>query len=434
MPDINGYNGIDMANIASINGQDVPAGGGGGVSESNTGILYFEAGGFNGQVPDANEYFGDQAVSLYRVQLDTKTNIVRMKSNRYHTFCLDTSGNLYSAGYTNQGYIGRTISSDGHQFVQCLTSVSKFTPHDNGCWAIKTDGTLWWCGNIGYYANSTDTGQSTTISNYGWLQFGSDTDWIDIDCWNQYPYATAAIKGGTGSEYMYSCGYNAFGKTGFGTTSGFTKPFTRVKSDASTNWAETIDKISIAYDATLVVTTGGKLFAMGEANYGALGQGNMTDQFYPIQVGTDTDWDIPYAKARTCSYCIKTDGSLYGSRSSIYEWGIGPTVADRTYRQIGTDTDYQDLRVIENSASFGKKIIFAKKNNEWKVNWDYYITPPSFTGNTANKAPTTDNGWNTINELLDGNDISVGIYDIMLTHKDNNAAAGETMTVATRAT
>ena len=434
MPDISEYNGVDMANIASINGQDVPAGEGGGVSESSTGILYFEAGGFNKTVPDADEYFGDEAVSLYKAQLDTKTSITRMKSSRYHTFMMDGSNKLYSAGYTNQGYMGRAVSSNGHQFVECLTSVSKFATHDNGCWAIKTDGTLWWCGNISQYAASGDTGHSTTISNYGWKQFGSDTDWIDIECWNNYPYVTVAIKGGSGSEYLYSCGYNQFGKTGLGTKSGTTKPFTRVKSDSSTNWSETIDKVSIGYDATLIVTTGGKFFAMGEANYGAMGQGNTTDQLYPIQIGTDTDWDIPYARARSCSYCIKTDGSLYGSRASIYEWGIGPTTADRTYRQIGTDTDYQDLRCIENFASFGKKIIFAKKNNEWKVNWDYTITPPSFTGNTANKSPSTNNGWNTINELLDGNDISVGISDIMITMKDNNAQAGETLTVATRAT
>ena len=347
---------------------------------------------------------------------------------------LDDANKLYSAGYTNQGYIGRTISSNGHQFVECLTSVDKFVAHDNGCWAIKTDGTLWWCGNINQYANSGDTGQSTTISNYGWKQYGSDTDWIDIDCWNQYPYTTFAIKGGSGSEYLYAAGVNTAGKTGLGTTSGTTKPFTRVKSDSSTNWDEPIAKVSSGYDSTLVVTVSGKLFAMGEGNYGATGQGNNTDRTFPIQVGTDTDWDIPYAKARTCSYCIKTDGSLYGSRASLFEWGIGPTTADRTYRQIGTDTDYQGLRCIENSASFGKKIMFAKKNNTWYANWDYTITVPSFTGNTANKSPSTNNGWNTINQLLDGNDISVGINDLMLTHKDNNAQAGETLTVATKAT
>jgi alpha-tubulin suppressor-like RCC1 family protein len=347
---------------------------------------------------------------------------------------IDDANKLYSAGYTNTGYIGRTVSSNAHQFVECLTSVDKFAAHDNGCWAIKTDGTLWWCGSISQYAASGDTGQSTVTSSNGWLQYGSDTDWIDIECWTGYPYVTMAIKGGAGSEYLYTCGYNNFGKTGLGTTSGTAKPFTRVKSDAVTDWSETISKVSIGYDATLVVTTGGKLFAFGEGNYGALGQGNTTDSSYPVQAGTDTDWSIPYARARTCSYCIKTDGSLYGSRGSTSEWGMGPTTADRTYRQIGTDTDYEDLRCIENSTSFGKKVLFGKKNGVWYANWDSYITAPSFIGNTASKAPSTNNTWSTINDLLDGNDISVGINDLMLTNKDNNGSAGETLTVATAAT
>ena len=91
MPEINKYNGVNMADIASINGQNVPAGGGGGVSESSAGLLYFEGGGFNTRLPDAQEIYGSNAVSLYKVQLSTRTDIVKIKDGNYHTFALETT-------------------------------------------------------------------------------------------------------------------------------------------------------------------------------------------------------------------------------------------------------------------------------------------------------------------------------------------------------
>jgi len=435
MPDIAKYSGIAMADIAKISGQTVASGGGGGVSESSTGILYFEGGGFNSRLPDAQEFYGDSAISLYKAQLSTRTDIVKIKDGQYHTFAIDSSGNLYSSGFTNTTRMGRAVSSDEHQLVQCLTSVSKFAPHDNGCWAIKTDGTLWWCGTISQYADSGDTGTGSNSSpNYQWSQFGSDTDWIDIDCFPAFPAVTIAIKGGSGSEYLYSCGTNFWGKTGLGTTSGSAKPFTRVKSGASTDWTETIEEISVGYGATMVVTKSGKLFACGDANDGHLGQGDATDHLYPIQVGTDTDWDIPYAKTRLAGYCRKTDGSLYCSRRTAFYYNIGPATSDRTYGQCGTDTDYEEFLSHETTASSGIQILFAKKNGAWYANWGAVLPVNSFAGNTSTKSPTTDNTWVSINSLLEGNDVTVGINWILCNYKENNQNLGEVVTIATAAT
>jgi alpha-tubulin suppressor-like RCC1 family protein len=434
MPDISEYNGIQMANIASINGQDVPAGSSG-PSESNTGVLYFEGGGFNSRVPDAQEFYGEHAVSLYKAQLSTRTDIVRMKCNNWHMFALDSSNNLYSMGYTNLNRMGRAVNGDGHQLVQCLTNVAKFSPFDQGCWAIKTNGELWWCGNCSQFAASSDTGTGTTNStNYGWSQFGSDTDWIDIDAYVNFPTGGLAIKGSTGSEYLYAAGSNYFGRLGVGTTSGSTKPWTRVKSDATTNWTETIAEISCGYNASAVVTKSGKFFAFGDANDGALGQGNTTDSFYPIQIGTDTDWEKPFMKSRLCLYAIKTDGSLYGSRRATFYFNIEPANSDRTYQQIGTDTDYEDLITIEHTASLGNEFIFAKKNGAWYANWDANLAPGFFMGNTSFKNTPGSNVWSSINQMLDGNDINVGINTVMLTFRENNQALGEVLLVATSAT
>jgi len=434
MPNINGYNGIDMANIASINGQDVPTGESG-VAESNTGLLYFEAGAFNSRLPDAQVIFPDKSTSLYKAQISTRTDIILIKDGNYHTFALDSSNNLYSYGYTNLNSLGRSYSTTpAHELGLALTNVSKFAPHVDGCWAIKTDGTLWWCGNISQYANNGDTGTSSTNSGAGlWKQFGSDTDWIDIDSFPSFAYTCIAIKGSTGSEYLYSCGNNYFGRTGVGTTAGSTKPWTRVKENSTTDWSETIDKVSIGYHASMVVTKSGKLFAFGDANEGHLGQGNTTDSSYPVQVGTDTDWDIPYAKARLQGFAIKTDGSLYGSRRLTYNYNIGPASSNRTYGQCGSDTDYEELVTHESSSNSGKQMVFAKKNGTWYVNWGLTLPANSFAGNTSNSVSPSDNTWVTINNLLEGNDITVGINWVHLSFKEINQSLGETLIIATAA-
>ena len=334
-------------------------------------------------------------------------------------------------------FIGRSTSGTGNEsykLVQTLTGVSKFAPHQNGCWAIKTNGTLWWCGSISSYAASGDTGQSTISVNYGWLQYGSDTDWIDIDAFPNFPTACVAIKGSTGSEYLYSCGSNYWGRLGVGTTSGSTKPWTRVKSYSTTNCSETIEKVSIVYQATLIVTKGGKFFAIGDGNDGLLGQGNTTDHLYPVQVGTDTDWDIPYAKPRLIGYCIKTDGTLYGSTRSSSFFGIQPTTQDRTYRQIGTDTDYEDLRTVEYNATQTGEVIFAKKNGSWdNLNYDSSFASGSWMGNTSTLSPPTTNTWVTINSVLGGNDLTVTVKDVLISYKNGNASAGVIVTFATAA-
>jgi alpha-tubulin suppressor-like RCC1 family protein len=435
MPDIAKYSGITMADIAKISGQTVASGGGGGVSESNTGILYFEGGGFNQSLPDAQEYFGDAAVPLYKAQLSTRTDIVEMKPGQYHIYALDSSNNLYSCGHANTANMGRAVSNDAHQFVQTLTSVSKFAPTDQGCWAVKTDGTLWWCGQIGSFADNGDTGTgSVSTPQYQWSQFGSDTDWIDIDCFPTFPVTALAIKGGTGSEYLYSAGQNFWGRTGLGTTSGSAKPWTRVKSDATTDWAETIADISIGYSSSIVVTKSGKLFAFGDAQNGHLGQGDQTDYLYPIQVGTDTDWATCYAKARFAGFAIKTNGTLYSAGHASYYYNIQPSTQDRTYRQIGTDTDYELIRSMERDTAESKYMLWAKKNGTWYVNWGQTLLAGSFIGNTSNKLPATDNTWYTINQFLEGNDVTVSVNYPLMGFRDNNQNLGDVLTIATAAT
>lgn len=432
------FSGISDTLIAAFNGKRLADAeeGGGGISappEEDTGIIYFEAGGFNSDIIDADEIFSDASISLYKAQISDRTDIVSIQANPYHIFALSSTGVLYSAGSTNLGWIGRSTTgtgNEGYKLLETLTSVSKFSPHAQGCWAVKTDGTLWWCGSISSYAQAANIpNQITTIASSEWKQYGTDTDWVDVWGFPSYPYIAFATKGGAGSEYLYTCGYNQYGKTGLGTTSGVTYGWTRVKSDASTDWAETVDWVDASYYATTVVTKSGKLFCMGEGQYHGCGQGTTTDQLYPIQVGSDTDWVKSYDLGRGGAFAIKSTGEIYSSISNTSYWEVRPSIADRTFRQCGTDSDYEDIRIHKATSATGAEVIFKKSTDG---NWYFNCNQTFYALGGAVSATNGADNWLTINEALQGNDMTRtdSIEDILITFKNNNQTLGEIFTFA----
>lgn len=433
-------NGIGLANIAKINDQDVDTG----IatpSEDNTGMLYFEKSliARSNTVPDTIEHLPADVPAVYKHALHTNTDIVRLRFNAWGYFGLDSSGVLYSAGYTNTSYLGRTIGSAGSgteakDFAQTLTSVARFDAHGNGAWAIKTDGTLWWCGSISLFANTGDTGQSTTTASNQWLQYGSDTDWVDIVCWQQYPNKTIAIKGTGTSKFLYVAGDNANEGLPVGTTSGSTKPFTRAKSGASTDLAESFDAggLDIGYENGLAVASNGKLYAWGEGNSGVLGTGTTTDSLYCIQVGTDTDWSLPFVYCgRNAGLCIKTNGTLYMSTNSTSSLGIQPASANRTYQQVGTDTDYEDFRYAHRTTSGSQDLIYIKKGGAWYANWDSQISYPHSFGGSSNKAAPSTNTLVALNTFLEGSSVTATITEIRFMFINASTTNGQNLWICT---
>lgn len=429
------FSGIDASLIAAFSGRSFVEGGGGtsAPSEVDTGIIYFEAGGFNSNIIDANSIFSAASTSLYKAQISDRTDIISIQANSFHVFALSSAGVLYSAGSTNTSQLGRTTSGTGNEaynFVQSLTSVSKFSPHSNGCWAIKTDGTLWWCGNINSYALANNIpNQTVNYVNNGWLQYGTDTDWVDIWGFPSYPYIAFATKGGAGSEYLYTCGYNQYGRTGLGLTSGVTYGWTRVKSDASTNWTETVDWVDSSYYGTAVVTKSGKLFLMGDGAYHGCGQGVTTDRLYPIQVGTDTNWTKAYDAGQAGAFAIKSTGEIYSSTSNTSFYEVRPSITDRTFRQCGTGSDYEDIRIHKATNGTGNEVIFKKSTDgNWYLNCNqtFYAL-----GGTVAQSNGGADDWRTINEALQGNDMTRtgSIEDILITYKNNNQTLGEIITI-----
>lgn len=72
-----------------------------------------------------------------------------------------------------------------------------------------------------------------------------------------------------------------------------------------------------AATTSMAVTGGDELFTWGNNSVGQLGLGDTTDRQSSTQVGSDSDWDIPYHSGSdtgdSFSIVIKTDGTIWGS-------------------------------------------------------------------------------------------------------------------------
>lgn len=333
-------------------------------------------------------------------KLSDITGVQKISANYYNYAVLKTNGDLYVGGWSAANALGLNSTdandaiNNGGMFLT-LTGVSKLECHSFGMFAIKTNRTLWWTGNISNYLNTTGTGAAYTNSQYQWTQVGTDTDWVDISAeWNS-PYTAIAIKGSSGSQYLYSCGSNTNYGTGLGTGSGSTLQFTRVKSAASTDLAESFSEIYTSYSSCLAVTESGKLFSWGENGYGVLGDGTTTDKPYATQVGTDTDWSKVWVN-RYGGFAMKTNGAMYMSTSRS-SWRIEPNL-NKVFTQIGTDTDYEDLALYKGGSSYNY-LVFAKKSGAWYVSSGSTNDAGSWVGDTAQSATTADS-WVSLSSYM----------------------------------
>lgn len=117
---------------------------------------------------------------------------------------------------------------------------------------------------------------------------------------------------------LWAWGGNWFGQLGLGDTD---RRYFPVQVGADTNWQSVV----AGWGHTLALRTDGTLWAWGSnALAGELGLGDTDNRHFPIQVGTDTNWQSIVASDYSHTLAIKTDGSLwawgYNERSQL---GLG---------------------------------------------------------------------------------------------------------------
>ena len=322
MPDINQKNGIDMANIASINGQGIPAGGYDAstdtgtftedLPDTNTGMIYYGGSFHVGR--DENSFIKAVRV-LYSSDKDGVFGIVKQNSKNWTKF--ETNSSSF-AGIDTDGKLWMMGSSTGntHQQsdVETLTQVTGVGDSDTGWTDVSVgeyhvmainSGKLYGLGRN----NEKQLGFSSGNTYSTLTQVGTDSDWQFVSCGARF---TTAVKGSSGSMALYSSGQNYVGSTGQGTTSGNTNGFTEALASDSDDYTFILS----AADGSMAIK-GGKVYMCGSGTSERLGNDSTANVTSFTQTGkTDattfgTNWVGGTFGNRNNTHLINSSGELW---------------------------------------------------------------------------------------------------------------------------
>jgi alpha-tubulin suppressor-like RCC1 family protein len=225
------------------------------------------------------------------------------------TAAIKTDGTLWTCGYNNYGQLGNNSTVNTSSFATTAgggttwSQVSVYGTSFSGLLAaIKTDGTLWTCG----YGTGGGLGNGSTANTSSPGQVaGGGTNWAQVSC--GYNAFTAAVKtDGT----LWTCGYNAVGQLGNGSTTNTSSPGT--VSGGGTTWSQ----VSCGGNFIAAIKTDGTLWSWGQNGSGQLGTGNFTNYSSPVTIaGGGTTWK-QVSTGQLGGAAVKTDGTLW-------TWGRG---------------------------------------------------------------------------------------------------------------
>lgn len=223
------------------------------------------------------------------------------------------------------------------------------TASDGTTYAINTDGSLWGWGwnEVGQLGIDSKTPEKTATPQ----RMGTANNW-------------KTIAGGKGYAFfidndgaLWAVGTNEFGVQGANDGATTHNVLTRIGTDS--DW----DFVAAAHFNEYVGIarkTDGTLWAWGRGNSGLLGDGTLKDSApVPQQIGTDKDWKTVSIGA-THVLALKEDGTLWG-----WGWNTHDCLMDakdpktgssvvKTPVQLSTDTDW-DIIFAVNEASYAIK-------------------------------------------------------------------------------
>lgn len=260
----------------------------------------------------------------------------KFKIAEHHLCNIKTDGTLWVAGRNDKGQLGdgTTINRSSPVQIGTDTNWSQIEIHQQAAAAIRTDGTLWtWGRNYKGFRgiNLGDTAAATISSP---VQVGSLTDWRKLAFNKNNPHVIKSD--GT----LWNWGYANWGSLGRGDSISYSSP---VQLGSLTDWAET----SMYFYNTVAAKTNDQLWTWG--GNGALCNGAANSS--PVQISTDTDWQVDKLTCGRNYIVIPKDNHTmwYWGLNDRGQLGIDSVVATSSPAQLGSETDWDAFACGENS-------------------------------------------------------------------------------------
>jgi len=242
------------------------------------------------------------------VQVGTDTTWALIALYRYSPWVTKSDGTMWVWGNNGYGVLG--LNSDADAGTTAYSSpvqlpgttwpisgenkIMTGTSQISG--AIKTDGTLWVCGNDadGQLGLNDEVNRSSPTQIPG-------TTWSTIVA--AYGNVMSTKTDGT----LWSWGTNNYGQAGHNNRIKYSSP---MQIGTDTTWSYICSATQSSYPQAYAVKTDGTMWAWGENSKGQLGLNNTAQYSSPTQVGTQTTWS-KVAANRGSTWALKTDGTLW---------------------------------------------------------------------------------------------------------------------------
>jgi uncharacterized repeat protein (TIGR02543 family) len=246
--------------------------------------------------------------------------IIQISVGDSHSLALMTSGRVFSWGLNNYGQLGDGTSTNKgtptmvvFNNLQNGESINSVSAGENHSLAVTTTGRVfsWGLNNYGQLGDGTSTNKGTpTMVVFNNLQNGESIN--SVSAGDRHSLAV------TTNGRVSSWGWNAAGQLGDGTNTQRNLPI--IITISGLQIGETILSVNAGYVKSHAVTTNGRVFAWGFNGSGQLGDGTEIDKNIPIQIsfnGLHNEENIKSIKSNMNNATIAIT-----SNGRIYSWGF----------------------------------------------------------------------------------------------------------------